>query len=104
MAVMNTESEHPAGRRSRYPKEFRRDAAAPVIDQHRTVDIRFMDSLQTKMGRWVTICTHRTSEVKTQLTPSSTSSTTHRTAHNLDEDALLRLSAPPIARQSLLRT
>ena len=37
MAVMNTESERPAERRSRYPKEFRRNAAALVIDQHRTV-------------------------------------------------------------------
>lgn len=34
---MNTESERPAGRRSRYPKEFRRDATALVIDQHHTV-------------------------------------------------------------------
>jgi transposase len=37
MAYMNTESERPAGRRSRYPKEFRRDSAALVIDQKRTV-------------------------------------------------------------------
>ena len=35
MAVMNTESERPAQRRSRYPAEFRRDASALVIDQHR---------------------------------------------------------------------
>lgn len=37
MAVIDTESERPASRRIRYPQEFRRDAAALVIDQHRTV-------------------------------------------------------------------
>jgi hypothetical protein len=37
MAVVNTESEKPARRRGRYPKEFRRDAAILVIEQHRSV-------------------------------------------------------------------
>jgi transposase len=37
MAVMNTEKQTPPERRGRYPKEFRRDSAALVIDQQRTV-------------------------------------------------------------------
>jgi len=32
MAVMNTESERPARRRSRSPKEFRRDAITVDLD------------------------------------------------------------------------
>lgn len=32
-----TDEKTTPGRRGRYPKEFRRDAAALVIDQHRTV-------------------------------------------------------------------
>jgi len=55
MAVMNTESERPAGRRSRYPKEFRRDAAALVIDQHRTiVDVaKELGVVEQTLGNWV---------------------------------------------------
>jgi transposase len=55
MAVMNTESERPAGRRSRYPKKFRRDAAALVIDQHRTVvDVaKELGVVEQTLGNWV---------------------------------------------------
>jgi len=55
MAVMNTESESPVGRRSRYPKEFRRDAAALVIDQHRTiVDVaKELGVVEQTLGNWV---------------------------------------------------
>ena len=55
MAVMSTESERPAGRRSRYPKEFRRDAAALVIDQHRTiVDMaKELGVVEQTLGNWV---------------------------------------------------
>ena len=37
MAVMNIETGRPPGHRGRYPKEFRRDAAALVLDQRRSV-------------------------------------------------------------------
>ena len=37
MAVMSREAERPAARRSRYPEEFRRDTAALVLDEHRTI-------------------------------------------------------------------
>ena len=55
MAVMNTETGRSPGRRGRYPKEFRRDAAALVLDQRRTVadvasEIRVVE--QT-LGNWV---------------------------------------------------
>ena len=55
MAVMNTESERPAGPRSRYPKEFRRDAAALVIDQHRTVvDVaKELGVVEQTLSNWV---------------------------------------------------
>ena len=55
MAVMSTESSRPAGRRSRYPKEFRRDAAALVIDQHRTiVDVaKELGIVEQTLGNWV---------------------------------------------------
>jgi len=55
MAVMSTESERPAGHRSRYPKEFRRDAAALVIDQHRTiVDVaKELGVVEQTLGNWV---------------------------------------------------
>lgn len=54
MAVMSTESQRPAGRRSRYPKEFRRDAAALVIDQHRTiVDVaKELGIVEQTLGNW----------------------------------------------------
>ena len=55
MAVMSTQSERPAGRRSRYPKEFRRDAAALVLDQHRTIaDVaRELGGVEQTLGNWV---------------------------------------------------
>jgi transposase len=55
MAVMSAESARPAGRRSRYPKEFRRDAAALVIDQHRTiVDVaKELGIVEQTLGNWV---------------------------------------------------
>jgi transposase-like protein len=37
MPVMTEDQPAPAGRRGRYPKAFRRDAAALIIDQKRTV-------------------------------------------------------------------
>ncbi len=45
----------PARRKGRYPKEFRRDAAALVIDQHRTVaDVaRELDLVEQTLGNWV---------------------------------------------------
>ena len=44
-----------ARRRGRYPKEFRRDAAALVIDQHRTIaDVaRELDVVEQTLGNWV---------------------------------------------------
>ncbi|MGC2484879.1 MAG: transposase [Acidimicrobiales bacterium] len=55
MAVMSTESERPAPRRSRYPKEFRRDAAALVLDQHRTIAeaARELGVVEQTLGNWV---------------------------------------------------
>jgi len=45
----------PARRRGRYPKEFRRDVAALVLDQHRTVvDVaREMGLVEQTVGNWV---------------------------------------------------
>ena len=45
----------PARRKGRYPKEFRRDAAALVIDQHRTVaDVaRELGLIEQTLGNWV---------------------------------------------------
>ena len=55
MAVMNTESARPAGRRSRYPKEYCRGAAALLIDQHRTVaDVaKELGVVEQTLGNWV---------------------------------------------------
>lgn len=55
MTVMNTETERPPGGRGRYPKEFRRDAAALVIDQHRTVAnvARELGVVEQTLGNWV---------------------------------------------------
>ena len=52
---MNTESERRAGPRSRYPKEFRRDAAALVIDQHRSVvdAAKELGVVEQTLGNWV---------------------------------------------------
>jgi transposase-like protein len=45
----------PARRRGRYPKEFRRDAAALVIDQKRTVaDVaKELGVVEQTLGNWV---------------------------------------------------
>ncbi len=45
----------PTRRKGRYPKEFRRDAAALVIDQHRTVaDVaRELGVVEQTLGNWV---------------------------------------------------
>jgi transposase-like protein len=52
-----TEESPPSGRRRRvrYPREFRRDAAALVIDQRRTVvDVaRELDVVEQTLGNWV---------------------------------------------------
>ena len=55
MAVVNTESEKPVRRRGRYPREFRRDAATLVIDQHRTIaDVaRELGVVEQTLGNWV---------------------------------------------------
>ena len=37
MPTVTEQQPDPTRRRGRYPKEFRRDAAALVIDQHRTI-------------------------------------------------------------------
>jgi transposase-like protein len=50
-----TDKPEPARRRGRYPKEFRRDVAALVLDQHRTVaDVaREMGLVEQTVGNWV---------------------------------------------------
>jgi transposase len=55
MPTVTEETPTPARRRSRYPKEFRRDAAALVIDQNRTVvDVaRELGVVEQTLGNWV---------------------------------------------------
>jgi transposase-like protein len=55
MPAVTEEKLTPARRRGRYPKEFRRDAAALVIDQHRTVaDVaREFGVVEQTLGNWV---------------------------------------------------
>ena len=55
MAVMTKEPRTRAERRGRYPKEFRRDSAALVIDQQRTVaDVaRSLGLNDQTLGNWV---------------------------------------------------
>ena len=55
MPTVTDEKPPPARRRGRYPKEFRRDAAALVIDQHRTVaDVaRELGVVEQTLGNWV---------------------------------------------------
>ena len=54
MPVVTNEESSPQ-RRVRYPKEFRRDAAALVIDQHRTIaDVsKELDLVEQLVGDWV---------------------------------------------------
>jgi transposase len=55
MPTVTEKRPEPARRRGRYPKEFRRDAAALVIDQHRTIaDVaREVDVVEQTLGNWV---------------------------------------------------
>lgn len=55
MSTVTEENPTPVRRRGRYPKEFRRDAAALVIDQHRTVaDVaRELGVVEQTLGNWV---------------------------------------------------
>lgn len=55
MPTVTEEKPTPVRRRGRYPKEFRRDAAALVIDQKRTVaDIaRELGVVEQTLRNWV---------------------------------------------------
>jgi|SRR5271155_786968 len=55
MPTVTEKRPEPARRRGRYPKEFRRDVAALVLDQHRTVaDVaREMELVEQTVGNWV---------------------------------------------------
>src|SRR5487761_1982221 len=55
MPVVTEDQPTPARRRGRYPKEFRSDAAALVIDQKRTVaDVaRELGLVEQTLGNWV---------------------------------------------------
>jgi len=55
MPVVSDEQPAPTRRRGRYPKQFRRDAAALVIDQHRTIaDVaRELGVVEQTLGNWV---------------------------------------------------
>src|SRR6202167_5417797 len=55
MPTVTDEKPTPGRRRGRYPKEFRRDAAALVIDQQRTVaDVaRELGVVEETLGHWV---------------------------------------------------
>ena len=55
MPVVTEDQPTPARRRGRYPREFRRDAAALVIDQKRTVaDVaRELGIVEQTLGNWV---------------------------------------------------
>ena len=55
MPTVTEEESTPVRRRGRYPREFRRDAASLVIDQHRTVaDVaRELGLVEQTLGNWV---------------------------------------------------
>ena len=55
MPTVTEKKPEPAEHRGRYPKEFRRDVAALVLDQHRTVaDVaREMELVEQTVGNWV---------------------------------------------------
>ena len=55
MAVVNEEDQSSTRRRGRYPRQFRKDAAALVIDQHRSVaDVaRELGVIEHTLGNWV---------------------------------------------------
>ena len=50
-----TEKRPSPGRRGRYPKDFRRDVATLVLDQHRTIaDVaKELDLVEQTVGNWV---------------------------------------------------
>ena len=55
MPTVTEKNPEPVKRRGRYPKEFRRDAASLVIDQHRTIaDVaRELGLVEQTLGNWV---------------------------------------------------
>ena len=55
MPTVTDKRPEPVRRRGRYPREFRRDAAALVIDQHRTVAevARELGVVEQTLGNWV---------------------------------------------------
>jgi len=55
MPTVTEQHPEPTRRRGGYPKEFRRDAASLVIDQHRTIaDVaRELDVVEQTLGNWV---------------------------------------------------
>ena len=55
MSTVTDEQSAPTRRRGRYPKQFRKDAAALVIDQRRTVaDVaRELGVVEQTLGNWV---------------------------------------------------
>jgi transposase-like protein len=55
MPAVTEKQPNPGRRQGRYPKEFRRDVAALVIDQHRTiVDVaKELDLVEHTIGNWV---------------------------------------------------
>jgi transposase len=55
MPAVTEEKPAPVCRRGRYPRQFRKDAAALVIDQHRTVaDVaRELGVVEQTLGKWV---------------------------------------------------
>ena len=55
MPTVTEKNPEPTRRRGRYPKEFRRDAASLVIDQHRTIaDVaRELGIVEQTLGNWV---------------------------------------------------
>jgi transposase len=55
MPTVTEQRPEPTRRRGRYPKEFRRDAASLVIDQHRRIaDVaKELDVVEQTLGNWV---------------------------------------------------
>jgi transposase len=55
MSTVTDEESAPTRRRGRYPRQFRKDAAALVIDQHRTIaDVaRELGVVEQTLGNWV---------------------------------------------------
>jgi transposase-like protein len=55
MPAVTEKRPSPGRRRGRYPKEFRRDVAALVLDQHRTIaDVaKELDLVEQTVGNWV---------------------------------------------------